>query len=126
MAQYITKPEPHGVLLCRPGVADMYLPYAEYKQLRQLPADSTAEFIYTHQQVHQVVQGIDPQAHFLPVRTPENTIVLKPGTTHVLKNGKKACIESVNTTYAVLVYSIHGYEGYEQCTVQEFLDRIQP
>jgi len=124
MAQYISKPEPHGVLVSRPGVSEMYLPYAEYKQLRQLPAESKAEFIYTHQQVHQVVQGIDPEIHFIPVRTPENTIVLKPGTTHTLKNDKKAYIHDCHSTH--VWYSIVGYSDNEICTVQEFLDRIKP
>lgn len=123
MARYITKPEPHGVLISRPGVAEMYLPYAEYKQLRQLPADSKAEFIYTHHQVHQVVQGIDPELHFLPVQDTSNTIRIKAGGTYTLKNGHIVTVTDMRMGF--LWYSITGYAEDCFCTVQEFLDRIQ-
>ena len=67
MAQQINKPAPEAVKITRPNLGPVFVSYQHFLRIPDLmTGNATAEFLYTHNQVHEIVQQVDPTANFTP------------------------------------------------------------
>lgn len=100
----------------------MYLSYKTYCGLHSIPKGTTTTFLYTQQQVHQILQEIDPDLHFLPHYVSR---VFQPGQQFTLRNGITGTIVQVHRDFSI-TYELTGFPGTATASLADFKKYLQP